>query len=133
MKGKTTDLFFVIAIFAGFGFRSVFQYIFSSVLPGFPFYIFMVAGFGFCAWFWSVLQKEIKIRDEERDAVLKHERRKQSLILKNHPLYESSRDEHGIQSMDQLGYYFNSHEEDVAGMDYDSDGRYIFKDHKYFR
>ena len=127
--------FFAIAIFGGQGFSSVMHrlmvFLFSKDLLRFS--AWAVFFYLLCIWFYEEFQRQYKIRDEERAAVLKHERKKQSVILSRHPLLESPEDPHGIRSMDELGYYFNEHEDDVAGMDYDRDGRYIFADHKYIR
>ena len=134
MNGKQSGWFFVIIIFGCFGFRSICYRIFSGFLPShFPYDVLMFVFFCFGAWYWSDLQKEIKRYAAERTAVEKHNRRKQSVILKNHPLFESKEDLSGISSMDELGYFFDRHEDEVADMDWDSSGHDIFKDHKYYR
>lgn len=89
--------------------------------------------FFFCVWLYDDIKKQLKIREEERAAVLKHERRKKSVVLSRHPLYESVSDVDGIKSMDQLDYFFERNWEDVDQLDYDKDGRSVFKDHKYYR
>ena len=71
------------------------------------------------------------IRDQERADVEKHRRKKQSVILRSHPLLESSKDEYGIRNMDDLDRYFDQYVDEVSEMDWDKNGQYIFKDHTY--
>ena len=127
-------MFFIIALCGGHGFATILTKILRALLSD-SFITFggLAAIFYFlCLWFYEDIKKEYKVRDDERSAVEKHRRHKQSVILRNHPLLESPDDTHGIQSMDQLDYYFDRNREDVDQLDYDKDGHWIFKDHKYF-
>lgn len=133
MNSRHEICFLAIAFLGGTGFGNMISPYLSRIAPLFSSSFCAVVFVCFTLWLLHDIQKEIKARDAERAAVEKHKRHKQSVILKNHPLLESSDDPHGIQNMDQLGYYFDRHEDDVAGMDWDSSGQYIFKDHKYYR
>lgn len=88
--------------------------------------------FFFCLWLYEDVRKQLHIREDERAAVLKHERRKKSVVLSRHPLYESASDINGIKSMDQLDFFFDRNWEDVDELDYDKDGHYIFRNHRYY-
>ncbi len=133
MNKRNEICFLVVALLGGAGFGYMLSPVLRRISPAFSSVFCAVVFFGFVMWLLQDIQKELRIRDEERAAVLKHERKKQSVILSRHPLLESPEDPRGIRSMDELGYYFNEHEDDVSGMDYDRDGRYIFADHKYIR
>lgn len=79
----------------------------------------------------ETIQEEYSIRDIERRAVLKHARKKQDVILKNHPLPDPD-SPYSYHSMDELDHFFQKHEGEVANMDW-VDGRYIFANHKYIQ
>ncbi len=133
MNKRHEICFLVVALLGGAGFGNMLSRVLRRISPVFSSGFCAVVFFGFVMWLLQDIQKELRIRDEERAAVLKHERKKQSVILSRHPLLESQEDPHGIRSMDELDRYFDQHQDDVAGMDYDETGHYIFADHKYIR
>lgn len=128
-------LFFLISLSGGYGFSFLMDKLFTRLLSFYP------LGHGFwgsvffllCLWLYEDIQKQYKIRDEERAIVLNHKRKKKSVILKNHPLFTSSDDRFPIDGMDDLDRYFLSHEDEVVDMDWDETGHHIFKDHKYIQ
>lgn len=135
MTKKETVAFFIIALCGGYGFAIVMTRVFHNLLSDSPIaFGGLSAIFYFLAlWFYEDIRKQYKIRDEERAAVLKQDRRKKSLVLSRHPLLESPSDTHGIKSMHDLDLFFEINWEDADKLDYDQDGHYIFQDHKYIR
>lgn len=132
MNNKHSICFLVIALVGGCGVGFWLSPYLSRIAPLFSASFCAIIFVCFTLWLLHDIQKEVGVRDQEREAVEKHRRRKQSAILRSHPLLESPEDTHGIRSMDELGYYFERHEDDAAGLDYDKDGRYVFSGNKYF-
>ena len=132
MNKRHEICFMIIAFAGGAGFGYMISPLLSRVAPLFSSSFCSVVFVAFTFWLLHDIQSQIKVRDQERADILKQRRRKQSVVLSRHPLYESPEDTFGIKNMDQLDYYFDRNWEDVDQLDYDKDGHYIFKDHKYF-
>lgn len=121
----------IVALAGGLGFGFTVSPLLCRISPLFSVAFCAVLFVCFSFWLLHDIQKEMLIRDQERADVEKHRRKKQSVILRSHPLLESSKDEYGIRNMDDLDRYFDQYVDEVSEMDWDKNGQYIFKDHKY--
>lgn len=134
MTKRHVVLFFIVAAFGGYGCSSVMSRLLSAILPWNPiaYGFWAPAFFLLCIWFYEDVKKEIRIRDQERQAIVDHDLKKRSVILSKHPLHDPERDVM-ISSTKQLEWYYEEHLDDVADMDWDKNGQYIFRNHKYVR
>lgn len=119
MNKRHEVCFLIIALVGGCGFGFMVSPLLSRIAPLFSVSFCAVLFVCITLWLLHNIQKEVRIRDQEREAVEKHRRKKQSIILRNHPLLESPEDTHGIRNMDELGYYYDRHEDDAADLDWD--------------
>lgn len=135
MKRSHQTIFAIFAIVGAFGFAELIDRIFkyyhhqSLISASTLGVLFLVGEF----WLLHEILQEAQIPDKERAIVERHRRKKESVILRNHPLLESPEDTHGIQNMDELDRYFDRYEDEVSEMDWDKNGQYIFKNHKYIQ
>ncbi len=133
MNNKHSICFLVIALVGGCGVGFWLSPYLSRIAPLFSASFCAILFVCFTLWILHDIKKQIRIRDQERETVEKHRRRKQSSILSRHPLLEDPQDGHGIRNMTELGYFFDRYEDEVADMDWDKNGNYIFKEHKYIQ
>lgn len=96
-------------------------------------YVLGFVAFTLPVWLHSDVSKEKLAMLDEIRAVLKHERRKHNAILKAHPLYDANGNPVGTGLTYTLDNYFLGYADEVDGMDYDEDGMWIFRDHKYVK
>ncbi len=135
MKRSHQTIFAIFSIVGAFGFAELIDRIFkyyhhqSLISASTLGVLFLVGEF----WLLHEILQEAQIPDKERAIVERHRRKKESVILRNHPLLESPEDTHGIQNMDELDRYFDRYEDEVSEMDWDKNGNYIFKEHKYIQ